>query len=421
MPTFCRLLTTAALAALLLLVAACGSGSDPVVNDSDTAAPLATTAPVETPDASTQTPTATSAQTVQPTAAPTVASTVAPAPTPTPATAVGTEVTVTSATYEQTFVFTSCNNFGENDFSGSGTVNGLQLEIDAEAGQGTLAIDGGSEQDAITLNGTISVVEKGDDDGFFVSGTWLAPNFAGAQFTASGTCRTYTPRNEAAACSPEESPLVASYRLTSGACPSTDQREELAYIWEQNREFWTDFPTQQERFVTNNTGEGSLTRQDLAGLSTDQAAALITGDVTLPMSLDSRPTQVGTMTLYEFSGGFEVATDGRTRWCCWPGVHVRPGLTPSTYGSVSVAPVSRDRLSAWEILGLKQSPSPRRGPRSACLVRSTARSSPEPKPASPVTTTCRRSISWASAPSPLDNTHIASLQRPSWANQHRCR
>ncbi len=57
-----------------------------------------------------------------------------------------------------------------------------------------------------------------------------------------------------------------------------------------------------------------MTREELVGLPIDQATALTRDDATLPMSLDFGPTQRGTMTLYEFSGGLTsllvIARDG---------------------------------------------------------------------------------------------------------------
>lgn len=108
-------------------------------------------------------------------------------------------------------------------------------------------------------------------------------------------------------CGPEDTPLVASYLRSSGRCPSPEQLEELAYIWEQNRDFWTDFPAQQDSFVKNNTAaEGRVVLDELVGLSVEQASALLSEDATLSMTLDSGATQVGTMSLYEFSGGLTL-------------------------------------------------------------------------------------------------------------------
>lgn len=110
---------------------------------------------------------------------------------PTASPAVTDRLVVESASYGQEFELSSCDNFGESSFAGVGTVNGLQLDVNATSGRGTIAIDGGTEQDGVTLNGTIAQVEKGDADDFFIAGTWTEPNFAGETFTATGFCTSY--------------------------------------------------------------------------------------------------------------------------------------------------------------------------------------------------------------------------------------
>ena len=102
--------------------------------------------------------------------------------------ATGDTVVLNSASYSQTFSIGSCDNTGESDLTLQGEVNGLTITIEAAGGSGTLAVDGGTEGDGITLNGDITSVEKGDDSGFQVTGTFGEPNNVGDEFTATGSC-----------------------------------------------------------------------------------------------------------------------------------------------------------------------------------------------------------------------------------------
>jgi peptidoglycan hydrolase-like protein with peptidoglycan-binding domain len=103
--------------------------------------------------------------------------------------AAGTSVSVSSAGYgPKSFTVGSCDNSGESDLSLQGEADNLTVIITATGGMGTLSIDGGTEEDGITLNGTIESVEKGDDGSFTVTGTFGEPNLAGETFTVTGSC-----------------------------------------------------------------------------------------------------------------------------------------------------------------------------------------------------------------------------------------
>ena len=69
-----------------------------------------------------------------------------------------------------------------------GAADGLTLAVDASEGDGTLAVDGGTEQDGITLNGTVTAVSITPARAFTVRGTFGPPNFAGEAFTLTGSC-----------------------------------------------------------------------------------------------------------------------------------------------------------------------------------------------------------------------------------------
>lgn len=97
--------------------------------------------------------------------------------------------TLSSASYGQTFTLGTCSvNADVSNISLRGEVNNMTLSVDATEGSGTLAVDGGTEGDGITLNGAIEVVEIGGDDSFTVTGTFGEPNNAGETFTLSGAC-----------------------------------------------------------------------------------------------------------------------------------------------------------------------------------------------------------------------------------------
>lgn len=102
--------------------------------------------------------------------------------------ATGDTVVLNSASYSQTFSIGSCDNTGESDLTLQGEVNNMTITINASGGTGTVAVDGGTEEDGIILNGDITSVEKGDDNGFQVTGAFGEPNNVGEEFTATGSC-----------------------------------------------------------------------------------------------------------------------------------------------------------------------------------------------------------------------------------------
>jgi len=70
-----------------------------------------------------------------------------------------------------------------------GQANGLSLSADvAPPESGTLSVDGGTEGDGITLNGTITDVEIAMDGSFTATGEFGEPNNVGETFTLEGSC-----------------------------------------------------------------------------------------------------------------------------------------------------------------------------------------------------------------------------------------
>lgn len=63
----------------------------------------------------------------------------------------------------------------------------LTIAVAATDGLGTLAVDGGDEQDGITLNGDIESVVK-EPGGYIATGIFGEPNNVGDEFTLAGTC-----------------------------------------------------------------------------------------------------------------------------------------------------------------------------------------------------------------------------------------
>lgn len=86
------------------------------------------------------------------------------------------------------FVIGSCTSAGEADIELQAEVDNMSLVVSATAMAGTLAVDGGTESDGITLNGTVESVAVGDDGSFTVTGTFGPPNNEGESFTLSGSC-----------------------------------------------------------------------------------------------------------------------------------------------------------------------------------------------------------------------------------------
>lgn len=89
----------------------------------------------------------------------------------------------------KTFALGTCSlNADVANLSIAGQADGLSISADATEGNGTLAVDGSTEEDGITLNGTISSVEVSADRSFTASGEFGEPNNAGETFTLTGSC-----------------------------------------------------------------------------------------------------------------------------------------------------------------------------------------------------------------------------------------
>lgn len=95
---------------------------------------------------------------------------------------------VSAPSYDKSFVIGSCSSNRENNVALKGQADGLTVTINATNGKGTLAISGSTESDGVTVNGQVSSVTVGDTGDVTVAGTLTAPNFAGEQFTATGSC-----------------------------------------------------------------------------------------------------------------------------------------------------------------------------------------------------------------------------------------
>jgi peptidoglycan hydrolase-like protein with peptidoglycan-binding domain len=104
--------------------------------------------------------------------------------------------TLESASYGPIeFLIGSCASSGESDIELQGQVDNLTLQVDAAeadrteaTGIGTLSVDGGTEQDGITLNGVVEGVTVGDAGNFTVTGVFGPPNFIDEEFTLTGSC-----------------------------------------------------------------------------------------------------------------------------------------------------------------------------------------------------------------------------------------
>ena len=64
----------------------------------------------------------------------------------------------------------------------------LTLLANATGGRGPVGVDGGTEEDGITLNGSITSRTIGGDDSFTASGTFSDPNCLGETFSLTGAC-----------------------------------------------------------------------------------------------------------------------------------------------------------------------------------------------------------------------------------------
>jgi hypothetical protein len=100
------------------------------------------------------------------------------------------QATLTSESYGPvTFTVTSWDCTGDpGDMALTGAADGgLTIEVTMNDNTGVLTVDGGDEQDGITLNGEMSSLSK-EVGGFQSAGTFVEPNFAGEEFDLSGTC-----------------------------------------------------------------------------------------------------------------------------------------------------------------------------------------------------------------------------------------
>ncbi len=101
----------------------------------------------------------------------------------------GPLATLSSANYgPKDFTIASCTNAGESDLVLAGQADNITIQVNAPDGTGTLGVDGGTEGDGITLNGTVESVTVGDDGSFTVTGTFGEPNNVGETFTLTGSC-----------------------------------------------------------------------------------------------------------------------------------------------------------------------------------------------------------------------------------------
>lgn len=99
-------------------------------------------------------------------------------------------VTVESASFGNDFELDTCSlepDLANGFLTGTNDAD-LTIEIDVVEGEGTLAIDGGNEQDGIILNGDVDEFSADEARAFSGSGTYTAPNFEGEEFTFSGSC-----------------------------------------------------------------------------------------------------------------------------------------------------------------------------------------------------------------------------------------
>lgn len=98
----------------------------------------------------------------------------------------GSEIDLVSSSLEASFALQSCENpdestlglVAENDAS-------IVLTIDAANGSGTVTVRGGTEQDGLDLQGTITSITVGDTGDVTVNGTFAGSNEA---FTVTGSC-----------------------------------------------------------------------------------------------------------------------------------------------------------------------------------------------------------------------------------------
>jgi hypothetical protein len=100
-----------------------------------------------------------------------------------------TGVSLVSDDYDKTFAIDSCSFDAVNEgLTLEGSADGVDITIDVTDGAGSLAVGGGTEQDAVTLNGNITSTGIGEDGAFDLAGTYAPPTDEGEGFSISGTC-----------------------------------------------------------------------------------------------------------------------------------------------------------------------------------------------------------------------------------------
>jgi peptidoglycan hydrolase-like protein with peptidoglycan-binding domain len=104
------------------------------------------------------------------------------------AAATKSRLVLSAPSFNKTFLVGTCKSGGETSVQLVGQADGLTVKLSANNGTGTLSVDGSTESDGITLKGNVSSVTVGDTGDVTVKGTFSAPNFAGEQFTATGSC-----------------------------------------------------------------------------------------------------------------------------------------------------------------------------------------------------------------------------------------
>lgn len=99
-------------------------------------------------------------------------------------------VTVSAASFANDFDIDMCSLEPDllNGFVTGSNDADLTIEIEVLEGEGSFAVDGGNEQDGITLNGDVESFSTNEARDFSGSGTFTAPNFEGEEFTFSGSC-----------------------------------------------------------------------------------------------------------------------------------------------------------------------------------------------------------------------------------------
>lgn len=96
-------------------------------------------------------------------------------------------VTVKSAAYKQSFMVRRCVNAGESDLLLRGaTADGFTVAIAVTEMQGTLHLDGGNEQDALTADGVIDRLRVGDTGHIIASGHFTSG--LSGDFRVTGDC-----------------------------------------------------------------------------------------------------------------------------------------------------------------------------------------------------------------------------------------